>query len=105
MDRPRRVRSEKLREHQYRVGYARSLEGKRIELEGVNNVEHMWEQVKRVMVESASEVCSSVRVGGGYPKIVWWNDHVKAVVKRKEDAWKVLGAKDEDAREMCLEVY
>ena len=36
---------------------------------------------------------------------MWWNDHVKAAVKRKEDAWKVLGAKNEDAREMCLEVY
>ena len=31
---------------------------------------------------------------------------VKTAVKRKEDAWKeVLGAKDEGAREMCLEVY
>ena len=37
---------------------------------------------------------------------VWWNDQVKAAVKRKEDAWKeMLGARDEDAREMCLEVY
>ena len=30
MDRARRVRSEKLREHQYREGYAKSLERKRI---------------------------------------------------------------------------
>ena len=37
---------------------------------------------------------------------MWWNDQVKAAVKRKEDAWKeVLGAKDEVARERCLEVY
>ena len=34
----RRVRSEKLREHQYREGYARSLEGKRVEWNGDNNV-------------------------------------------------------------------
>ena len=30
-----------------------------------------------------------------------WNDHLKAAVKRKEAAWKeVLGAKDEDAKQM-----
>ena len=40
------------------------------------------------------------------PKSVWWNDKVKAAVKRKADAWKdVLGARDEDARERCLEDY
>ena len=58
-----RIRSEKLREHQYREGYARSLEGKRVELDGKNNDEHMLEQVKWAMVEGAREVCGSVRVG------------------------------------------
>ena len=30
-------------------------------------------------------------------KSVWWNNEVKAAVKRKEAAWKeVLGARDED---------
>ena len=58
----RRIRSEKLRVDRYREGYARSLEGKRVEGDG-DNVEHMWEQMKRAMVESAREVCGSVRVG------------------------------------------
>ena len=35
----RRTRIEKLREHQYREGYARSLERKRVEWDGENNVE------------------------------------------------------------------
>ena len=30
-----------------------------------DNVEYMWEQVKRAMTESAIEVCGSVRSGGG----------------------------------------
>ena len=40
------------------------------------------------MVESAREVCGSVRVGGGSPKRVWWNDQVKSAVKRKEDVYR-----------------
>ena len=64
----RRIRSEKLRDHQYREGYVRSLEGKRVEWDRDNNVEHMWEQVKRAMVESSREVCGSVRVGAKEPK-------------------------------------
>ena len=36
----KRIRSEKLREHKYREGYARSLKGKREEEDG-DNVEHI----------------------------------------------------------------
>ena len=46
------------------------------------------EQVKRAMVESAREVCSSVRIGGKNPKSLWENDEIKAAVRRKEIAWK-----------------
>ena len=60
--RHRRIRSEKLREHQYREGYARYLEDKGVEWNGDNNVEHMWEQVKRAMIESGREVCGSVKI-------------------------------------------
>ena len=42
---------------QYREGYAMSVERKGIEWDGDNNIEHMWEQIKWVMVESAREVC------------------------------------------------
>ena len=44
--------------------------------------------MKQAMVENAKGVCSSVTVGGGSPKSVWWNDEVKAAVKRKEADWK-----------------
>ena len=49
----RRIKSKKLREDQYREGYTRSLEGKSVEGDGDNNIEHMWEQVKWTMVECA----------------------------------------------------
>ena len=37
----RRIRSKKLREHQYREGYVGSLEGKGVEWDGDNNVDNM----------------------------------------------------------------
>ena len=46
VDGARRIRSEKLSKHQYREGYARSLEGNRVEWNEKNNIERMWEQVK-----------------------------------------------------------
>ena len=60
-----RIRSEKLSGHHYIEGYARSVEGKGVEWDGNNNAEHIWQQVKWAMVESAREVCGSVRGGGG----------------------------------------
>ena len=45
-------------------------------------------------------------MGGNNPKSVWWNDEVKAADKRKEAAWKeVLGARNEDAKEICMKAY
>ena len=46
-------------EHPYREGYAGFLKGQIVE----NDVEHMWEQMKRALVESAREVSGLVRVG------------------------------------------
>ena len=64
-----RIRSKKLREHQYRERYVRSFEGKGVvEWDRDDNVEHMWEQVKQAMMGSAREECGSVRVGGEKPK-------------------------------------
>ena len=94
----RGIRSEKMRDNWYRKEYARYLEGKRVGDE-YNNVEHMWEQVKRKMVERAREVCGPVRVVRKNPKSVWWNDEVKAAVRRIEAVWKgVLAASDEEVK-------
>ena len=45
VDGARMIRSEKLRKHQYREGYSRSLEGKRVEWDGENNGQYKWERV------------------------------------------------------------
>ena len=56
------------------------------------------------MVESAREVCGSVRVGGKNSKRVWWNNVIKIAGRRKEVALKwVLAASDEEAKERCME--
>ena len=62
--------------------------------------------MKRTMVESASEIHGSLRVGGGNPKTVRWNDQVRKEDAWKEDAWKEeLGARDKVAKERCLGFY
>ena len=65
----------------------------------------MWEPVNGGMVESAREVCCSVRLGvGKNAKSVWWNDEVKAMVRGNEDAWReVLAPSDEEAKERCMQ--
>ena len=56
------------------------------------------------MVESLRAVCVSVRVERKYPKSVWWNGEVPAAVERKKAAWKnVLGARNETAKDGCME--
>ena len=85
--------------------YARSLEGKRVAQDGENNIKHIWEQGKQAIIESAREVCGSVRIGRKNPKSIWWNNKVKAIVKTKENAWKISGVRDEDAKGRCLDVY
>ena len=55
-------------------------------------------------METAREVCGSVRVGGKTSKSVWWNDEIKAAVRRNEAAWNgVLAASDEETKERCVE--
>ena len=97
----RRIRSEEMKGHQYREGYTRSLEEKRVELDRDDNVKNMWEQVKQAMVESGREVCGSVRVGGKNSKCVV-EQQGKSAVRRKETAWKVvLAASNKEGNMAC----
>ena len=61
----------------------------------------MWEQMKCAMVESTRGVCGSVRMGVKNPQSVWWNDEIKAAVRRKEAVWKeLLAANDEESKDV-----
>ena len=59
----RKIRSEKLREHQYIKEYVRCFVSKRVEWHNGKNIEQMWKEVKQALVDSAREVCGSVRGG------------------------------------------
>ena len=48
----------------------------------------------------------SERGGGKNPKSVWWNNEIKAAVRRKEAAWKeVLVGSGEKAKERFMKAY
>ena len=51
-------------------------------------------------------MCGSVRVGVKNTQNVSWYNEAKVAVESKEATWKeVLGARDESAKERCMEVY
>ena len=45
-------------------------------------------------------------MGGKSLKSMWWNDEIKAAVRKRETAWKgVLAASNEETKKRCREVY
>ena len=47
---------------------------------------------------------AQLELGGKNPKSVWWNDEIKATIRRKEAALKgVLAASNEETKERCME--
>ena len=51
------------------------------------------------MAKSAREMCGSVRDGRKKTKSLWWNDEIKAAVRRKEPTWKgVMAASGEETK-------
>ena len=73
------------------------------ESETLSKCESKWNEQWFTVQES----CLAPREGRGKnPKNVWWNDLVKAAVKRNEGGWKeVLGARDEATKDRFMEIY
>ena len=58
------------------------------------------------MVESTREVSGSVKVGENNPKNVWWNNEIKAAIRKMKPTWKEeLTACTVEAKERCMEAY
>ena len=94
MNRARRIRSENLGKHQYKEGYGRYLQNKKVKWNNDRNFEQMCEQVKWTIVDSTREVWLS-KGRGKTPKECM----EKAAIERKEASWKeVLRPKDEFAK-------
>ena len=55
------------------------------------------------MVESAREVCGSVRVEEKNLKSVQWNDEIKAVVRGNKAAWRWVLAADNEGKRKTYE--
>ena len=79
----RRNKSDMLRE-QCKEKYVRALETKIVKWNEASDIEHMWEQVKEVMVDSAREMCVTARMGRNNPRSEWWNYQLKVGVKGKK---------------------
>ena len=68
--RVQRIRSKRLREQQFKTHNVWSLESKMVKWNGVSDVERMGEQVKRVVLDSAREMCVFVWVKKRNSKVV-----------------------------------
>ena len=65
----------------------------------------MWEQVKRAIVESAREVCGSVRVGERNQNVCCGTMRKKLQFGERGCLEGRVAASDEEAKERCMEGY
>ena len=82
MSRSGRIKIDKLRKLHYREKYARVPENKIVKWNAKSDVEYMWDQLKRPMIDGTREICGSVRVRRKNLRSACWND-VIAVEKKK----------------------
>ena len=60
-----------------------------------SNVEEVWSEFKKSVMETAAEVCGLRQCRNIQKRTRWWNEEVKQTVKNKEDGlFEVVAAAD-----------
>ena len=53
------------------------------------SLEQEWQHFKRILVESAREVCGEVVCKDRKFRTPWWNQEVKEAIKEKKEFWQI----------------
>lgn len=61
---------------------------------GENDLKKQWTTIKESILKSAEDVCGKRKVNNIRKGTRWWNEDVKAVIKKKKDAWKTANNKN-----------
>ena len=89
---------ERLGEYQYKE-YSSALQSKFVEWDEFNNVKHIWEWRKYIVVDSA-------RVRMKNPESKCFTDAGKVPVQKVDGVWRdLLRAKEGFGKERCIETY
>lgn len=85
-----KLKVEELRNRETKETYQGLINNKLLRLLPITNedIESIWTIYKRVITDSANEVCERKVIGGQNKRTAWWNNVVKQKVKEKKDAWK-----------------
>ena len=85
----KRIKTEKLLELTYSLKYKKVLleRANQIDMENAS-LEQEWQHFKRILVESAREVCGEVVCKDRKFRTPWWNQEVKEAIKEKKEYYK-----------------
>ena len=100
---PRRYKTkvEKLKDVRSKINYQTIIKGNLYNRTETEELEEEWSTYKKVLVDSANEVCGKKTIGGNFKGTAWWNDKVKLKVKEKKEAWrKYLTTKNQEDYEL-----
>lgn len=87
-----KIRIAKLKSNTAQEHFRRTVSEKSTEitpLTTTDNVDTIWKEFKKVILDSAKDVCGESKCGGRHVKATtWWNDALKVEVNEKKMRWK-----------------
>nr|XP_047139015.1 uncharacterized protein LOC124814947 [Hydra vulgaris] len=93
----------KLKEDVVRKNFERNIKA-RNEIRSKGNVESVWKNMKKCLVEVSDEVCGRTKDSQQYKESWWWNENVAKVIEEKRkfySMWKKSG-NEEDRLLNCV---